>query len=963
MSASHLVVVPHTHWDREWYRTHEEFRYRLVQLVDRLLDILEGDPAYRHFTLDGQTIVVDDYLEVRPQARERLEKLVRDGRLLVGPWYVLPDEWLVSGEALVRNLRLGLRTAQARGGAMRLGYVPDQFGHVGQLPQIFAGFGFDAAVLWRGVGPGVERTPFVWEAPDGTRLLTVYLPNGYGNAAQLPADPDALAQRLRIAMAGLRPFACTPTLLLMNGSDHLTPQPGLPAALEAAAAQLDGIRVEIGTLPGFVERVRGEAPADLDVHCGELRSGQRSPLLPGCASARSPQKRADARNDTLLTAVLEPLAAWLGVLGGEPDTDVLDLAWRVALQNHPHDSICGCSIDEVHDQMDTRFRRVHEIATTHLARVAGELVAQVAVPRGGFGRGAGESLVVWNPGPEGPAVVDSTLELDVRVRNGAVGPFHLRDASGRRLAVVAELVEPEREHFRITLPKGAAHLVLDSFGETFAGSPVRDTRFEVQNETLALQVRISALHTGYDVRAARRRIDEALARDEVKHFDLWVMQSPRIRLRFADELPGLGLRVYRVARGRARPRAEARVQCGRDAGGGAFAESPEWRVEADVDGRVRLTRRADGLAIDDAVRIVSEGDRGDEYNFDPVPHDVPVERPESVRVRPFSSGEAEAGVEIEARYRVPEGLTHDRFARAQRQVALPVRLRLRLREGSDRIDLDLDCDNRARDHRLRVLLRAPFRARRFQVESAFEVARRPIAPASPDSDGPQAAEQPIGACPQRRFAAIDDGRLALTVANRGAAEAEAVPEADGSTSLAVSVLRAVGWLSRDDLVQRPGHAGPGIETPGAQVPGPHRLELSLRLHPADEALQVVRAHDFARPPQAFPGGGSSSAPLADGSRLLEVEPADTVLVSAVEPRAEGGSLVRLWNRSGEPVEARLAWTASPAELLAVDLADRPDPDTRLEPDGPGAVRVALPPHGILALRASPGPFTEPQPGP
>src|SRR3990172_7584133 len=143
--ARHLVVVPHTHWDREWYRTHEEFRYRLVRLVGGLLHPLGGEPAVRHLTLDGQAIVVDDYLEVRPGARERIAKLVRDGRLLVGPWYVLPDEWLVSGEALIRNLRLGLRQAAELGGAMPLGYVPDQFGHVGQLPQIFRGFGLEGA--------------------------------------------------------------------------------------------------------------------------------------------------------------------------------------------------------------------------------------------------------------------------------------------------------------------------------------------------------------------------------------------------------------------------------------------------------------------------------------------------------------------------------------------------------------------------------------------------------------------------------------------------------------------------------------------------------------------------------------------------------------------------------------------------------------------------------------------------
>ncbi|MGI9590760.1 MAG: alpha-mannosidase, partial [Myxococcota bacterium] len=361
--AHHLVLVPHTHWDREWYRTHEEFRYRLVQLLDGLLDLLEGDPGFPHFTLDGQTIVLDDYLEVRPEARERLERLIRAGRLLIGPWTVLPDEWLVSGEALVRNLRLGLRRAAELGGGMRLGYVPDQFGHVGQLPQLFAGFGLEGAALWRGVGAEVDRTLFRWQASDGTELLTVYLIHGYGNAAHLPLDPEPLAARLRALIAAQKPHAAVPSLLLMNGSDHLEPQPGLPRAL--AELELEDATLELGSLPGYFARARAEAQASsLPQHRGELRSGLRCPLLAGCASARLPQKRADFLNDRLLTRYLEPRAAWLGELGGDPDPGMLERAWRLALENHPHDSICGCSVDAVHDQMDTRFRRVRELATT-----------------------------------------------------------------------------------------------------------------------------------------------------------------------------------------------------------------------------------------------------------------------------------------------------------------------------------------------------------------------------------------------------------------------------------------------------------------------------------------------------------------------------------------------------------------------------------------------------------------------
>ena len=323
MSSRHLIIVPHTHWDREWHRTHEEFRYRLVRVMDGLLDLLEQNSRFRHFTLDGQVIVVDDYLEVRPEARERIETLVRAGRLLVGPWYVLPDEWLVSGEALIRNLRLGLERAAALGGAMPIGYVPDQFGHVGQLPQIFAGFGLESAVLWRGVGRDVDETLFTWEAPDGTQVFTVYLLQGYSNAMHLPLERDALRERLRGVIGGLGESSRIPTLLLMNGSDHLEPQPGLPAALAGVADSIDGVSLEIGTLPGFVERARREAPASLPVHRGELRSGLRAPLLVGCASSRAAQKRADFRNDRLLTRYLEPLAAWLGVLGGDGDPAVL----------------------------------------------------------------------------------------------------------------------------------------------------------------------------------------------------------------------------------------------------------------------------------------------------------------------------------------------------------------------------------------------------------------------------------------------------------------------------------------------------------------------------------------------------------------------------------------------------------------------------------------------------------------
>ncbi|MFL5626015.1 MAG: alpha-mannosidase, partial [Ktedonobacteraceae bacterium] len=179
-----IILVPHTHWDREWYQTFQQFRIRLVRTIDKLLDILDRDDKFRHFMLDGQTIVLDDYLEVRPEQEERLKKYTQTGRIQVGPWYLQPDEFLVSGEALIRNLQIGLQRAAEFATPMRIGYVPDCFGHIAQLPQILRGFGIDNAVFWRGVGSDAHKSEFYWAAPDGTRVLVIHLaaPVGYSNA-------------------------------------------------------------------------------------------------------------------------------------------------------------------------------------------------------------------------------------------------------------------------------------------------------------------------------------------------------------------------------------------------------------------------------------------------------------------------------------------------------------------------------------------------------------------------------------------------------------------------------------------------------------------------------------------------------------------------------------------------------------------------------------------------------------
>src|SRR4029453_8139610 len=259
----------------------------------------------RHFLLDGQMAVVDDYLEVRPEAEAVLRRLATSGRLAMGPWYALPDEFLVSGETLVRNLQAGLRRAAAFGGAMEVGYLPDMFGHVAQMPQLLAQFGFAHAVVWRGVPSAVDRSGFWWEAPDGSTVRAEYLPEGYGNGARVPDDAKALVRLVEGFVAAHGDLLAGP-VLWMVGTDHQTPRPWLGRVVTEANDLQDDYRLVIRSL---AEHVAEAPPEGVPPWSGELRSGARANLLMGVGSNRVDVKVAAAVAERTLERLAEPLAA------------------------------------------------------------------------------------------------------------------------------------------------------------------------------------------------------------------------------------------------------------------------------------------------------------------------------------------------------------------------------------------------------------------------------------------------------------------------------------------------------------------------------------------------------------------------------------------------------------------------------------------------------------------------------
>src|SRR2546430_4079633 len=256
MTGPPVFLVPHTHWDREGYLPFEGFRDKLVEMMDGLIELLDRDPRFAHFHLDGQTAMIDDYFEVRPEREGDIRRLARAGRISVGPWFTQMDEFLVSGESLIRNLEWGLARARDLAGEERMpkaGYLPDQFGHVGQMPQILRSHGIEHAVVWRGVPAAIDRSTFRWESPDGSRVLAEYLPFGYSLGASLSGCRDAgeLMTALEQAMGLLEPMSVRDRLLVTVGSDHHVPPAQLGPLLEEVRRD-NGVGASLGSINGFL---------------------------------------------------------------------------------------------------------------------------------------------------------------------------------------------------------------------------------------------------------------------------------------------------------------------------------------------------------------------------------------------------------------------------------------------------------------------------------------------------------------------------------------------------------------------------------------------------------------------------------------------------------------------------------------------------------------------------------------
>ena len=957
MNSHTLHLVSHTHWDREWHLTYQQFRLRLVVLMDKLLDLLQSDPDYRHFMLDGQTIILEDYLAVRPEKEEEIRRLVHAGRLLIGPWHVLPDEFLVSPEALVRNLLLGGQIARRFGARMDVGYVPDPFGHIGQLPQVLRGFGLESAVLRRGLSD--EPLELWWAAPDGSRVLLCYLRDGYGNVSRLPVDkPDAFASMIAVARDSLALHAATSHLLLLNGTDHHEAQPGLPQAMARAAAQghpdsrLGEDRLIHSTLPDYVAAVRATG-VDFPVVHGELRQCKRHHLLPAVLSSRMWIKQRNTACQVLLEHWAEPFSCWAEYVDREPPTvvfggtqatdrlrqpiDLLRLAWRRLLENHPHDSICGCSIDQVHDEMVVRFDEAEQIGE-EMVRQSLQALARAVDTSGG------RALLVFNPTAWlRTDVVEATVELPCELEESAPclvdaqGKSTPYELLGREDGILVDLEVPGAG-LQAMQTEIAAGWLMD-----MAVEQVRGWR---QGTTAKVDILLSGQGKP-DLEAVAKglaEVEAVLADPEVTTGHLLVRTVPRLRVRFvAHDVPGYGYKTWRVEA----PGYDDTVAASGEPRALSI-ENEAFIVEANpADGTLTITDRQTGAVYAGLNRFVDGGDRGDEYNYCPPENDqlvsAPVEPPQ-IRVQAGPAAVARQTLDIALVYRLPASLSTDRRSRAAEWVDVNLHTKVGLSPGVRRVDVHTVVNNLASDHRLRVHFPAPLVASSAEYDAHFDVISRPLG--LPAEDTATWVEQPVAEQPQGHFVDVSDGRIGLLVANRGLPEVEVIP-GEGQTTIALTLLRCVGWLSRDDLHCRRGHAGPMLPVPGAQCLGAYEFDYALIPHPGDWRAVFSEGYAFAAPLRAV-GTDRHAGELPLEATMVAVEPAEFV-VTAIKQAEDGeGWILRGYSVAGEVLQVRLQPWRHFARAARVRLDEEWLEALMVESDG--SVQFAVRPREIASVR-------------
>ena len=370
-----IHVIPHSHWDREWYFTTSRSKVYLMKDLGDVLNTLENDPEFKYFMVDAQGSLLDDYIKWRPQDKERISKLVNEGRLVIGPWYTQTDQLVISGESIVRNMYYGMKRCESFGKYMNVGYVPDSFGQSGNMPQIYRQFGIEDTLFWRGVSDDmVKHTDYNWRGDDGSVVFTTQIPFGYyigGNIPEAPEENDEFWKKECFEKAGGR--SATRHIYFPNGFDQAPVRTNLPQLVQERNEKDPENEYVISCIEDYIKDVKSENP-ELEEVQGELVIAKHMRIHKSIFSSRSDLKVMNTQIQNYVTNVMEPLLTISYNLGNEYPHEAVAEIWKLLFENAAHDSIGSCISDTANEDVYVRYKQARDIAV-NLVELHSRLIA------------------------------------------------------------------------------------------------------------------------------------------------------------------------------------------------------------------------------------------------------------------------------------------------------------------------------------------------------------------------------------------------------------------------------------------------------------------------------------------------------------------------------------------------------------------------------------------------------------
>ena len=864
-----MHVVSATHWDREWIIPFEGYLANFIDYTDKLITIMESDPEFKHYQMDGQSICMEDYLLVRPEQTESVNKLVKDGRLLLGPWYTLPDMNLNCGEAIVRNLQVGIQVSNELGGSMMEGYTACSNGQIAQLPQIYAGFGINNAIIYKGVRQDSLPREFLWRSPDGTEAFTLHLSARYGRGAfftllfhevisnvihddpandtweympekgEIPFRVDGqqfhhpslynclrkeesfYPEHLKPYLTKLRKLesyqSLSSQLITFHGMDHTPPFVSTPKLIAAANDCFDDLEVIDSSLP--VAMAALEADVDktkLVVHEGEFREtrigGQDRNTNIATLSARMDVKIVNRQTEHALIDQAEPLCTWSWLNGAKYNDTLLKRAWKHLLANHGHDSIDGCSMDKVNRDVLGRYGDCQTICESLTQKTLGGLLEN-QIP-GALGKAF---VTLFNPG--------------------------LKAQSG-----LCEMI--------IDLPddKNTEDVVLID-----------------ENE--------------------RRIVPQIKSKEAYNAMIYGIMQHPmacsRYRVLFeAKDVPAMGCQNFRLERG------DVEKESVKLSPSENTLQNDYLRVSIQDDGRLDILCKETGIEQKGLHYFKDCEDMGNPWNFTPTDAAPITNVGSKAEIELIENGHLRATYRIKTIMNIPRELI--------------IISEISLTRSGKYLDVKTTIENSSRNHKLVACFPSGMNCEKTYAGGQYEVMERPVA--LPDMSG---WGEPVTGYPNYGFAGLSDGKNALSLLNIG------MPEyfVEDNNVMTLTLLRAVqlkhGWPEGHDSVKE-GHCLGTLTCHYAIYPhAGNWQDAGLWDTYQDFAVPLICTQYLGQP---SPGNGNSMISLDS----------DSLQVSCVKKAEDDDSLViRFWNPLAEEQGGSINTAFPINEVSYVDFNENP----------------------------------------